>query len=79
MSVDWIPSTSYCRREKTLEVDGLPYKEQFRKLDLFTLSHRRLRCDLILMYRLLRNDFELIYPLFFITSEQEFSKGNVSK
>ncbi|CAH8447220.1 unnamed protein product [Schistosoma margrebowiei] len=39
------------------ELRGLPYKERPEKLDLFTLSYRRLRGDLILMYRILRNDF----------------------
>ncbi|CAH8587944.1 unnamed protein product [Schistosoma guineensis] len=39
------------------ELRGLSYKERLEKLDLFTLSYRRLRGDLILMYRILRNDF----------------------
>ncbi|CAH8516651.1 unnamed protein product [Schistosoma margrebowiei] len=40
-----------------LELRGLSYKERLEKLNLFTLSYRRLRGDLILIYRILRHDF----------------------
>ncbi|CAH8652546.1 unnamed protein product [Schistosoma bovis] len=39
------------------ELRGLSYKQRLEKLNLFTLSYRRLRGDLILMYRIMRNDF----------------------
>lgn len=41
----------------TPELKGLPCKERLEKLDLVTMSYCRPRGDLILMYRILINDF----------------------
>lgn len=41
------------------EFGGLPWTEQLEKLDLFTLSNSRIRGDLILKYRTLKNDFRI--------------------
>jgi len=53
-------------------LDGLSYKERLDRLGLFSLEHRRLRGDLIEVYKIMRGIDK-------VDSQHLFPKGGESK
>ncbi|CAI2723786.1 unnamed protein product [Schistosoma spindalis] len=57
----------------------LPYDARLAKLNLFPLSYRRTRGDLITVFKLLSNKFAPDMPSFFLSSKTENLRGHSKK
>ncbi|CAH8434428.1 unnamed protein product [Schistosoma intercalatum] len=57
----------------------LPYESRLAKLNLFPLSYRRTRGDLITVYKLLSDKFAPNMPSFFLSSKTENLRGHSKK
>ncbi|CAH8435884.1 unnamed protein product [Schistosoma haematobium] len=57
----------------------LPYESRLAKLNLFPLSYRRTRGDLITVYKLLSDKFAPDMPSFFLSSKTENLRGHSKK
>ena len=55
---------------------ALPYEERLRKLDLFSLQHRRIRGDMILVYKMFNGQVDLRVDDFFTVKEYQCTRGH---
>ncbi len=59
------------QRQATRTVKGmrkLPYEDRLRRMNIFSLERRRLRGDLILVYRIFHGRIDLVHAEFFEAS-----------
>ena len=57
-------------------ISHLSYKDRLKELNLFTLTYRRLRGDLIQVYKIMRGFDKLDFKLFFNLSEETRTRGH---
>ncbi len=54
----------------------VPYEERLRQLNLFSLEHRHLRADLILTFKIVKNEIDLNPSDFFLRSPRARLRGH---
>ena len=56
-----------------------PYEERLKELDLFSLQHRRIRGDLIQVFKIIRGIDNMDYSKYFAIDNSNYTRGNGCK
>ena len=74
--IDLLENVQRRATKMVIGLHALPYEERLRKLDLFSLQHRRIRGDMILVYKMFNGQVDLRVDDFFTVKEYQCTRGH---